>query len=91
MSESTTVPVLVQSASRDPVEALNSLLRNGGLAVHCHWIPTVQDVEEAFAQHSPELLVSFSPTLAELAALSVMRDRLAAAAVSGGEPQPWSM
>ena len=53
MSETTTVPVLVQSASRDPVEALNSLLRNSGLAVHCHWVPTVQDVAEAFAAAQP--------------------------------------
>jgi multidomain signaling protein FimX len=78
LSESTTVPVLVQSASRDPVEALNSLLRNSGLAVQCHWIPTVRDVTDAFAQLEPELLVAVAPTSAELADLAVIRDHLAA-------------
>ncbi len=78
MSEPTTVAVLVQSASRDPVEALNSLLRNSGLAVHCHWVPSVQDVAEAFAQHSPELLVTVTPSAAELMDLVATRDQLAA-------------
>ena len=78
MSETTTVPVLVQSASRDPVEELNSLLRNSGLAVQCHWIPTLRDVADAFAQHEPELLVAVTPTGAELAALAGTRDQLAA-------------
>jgi multidomain signaling protein FimX len=78
LSETTTVAVLVQSASRDPVEALNSLLRNGGLAVHCQWIPTVRDVAAAFSQHDPELLVTVTPTAPELADLVATRDQLAA-------------
>ncbi|HEV7431918.1 MAG TPA: hypothetical protein VGN77_02665, partial [Steroidobacteraceae bacterium] len=78
MSEPTTVPVLVQSASRDPVEALNSLMRNGGLAVHCHWIPTVRDVATAFTLHEPELLVTVAPSAAELADLAATRDQLGA-------------
>jgi PAS domain S-box-containing protein len=77
LSETTTVAVLVQSASRDPVEALNSLLRNSGLAVHCHWIPTVRDLAEAFSQHDPELLVAVAPAAAELADLAATRDQLA--------------
>jgi len=78
LSEPTSVAVLVQSASRDPVEALNSLLRNSGLAVHCHWIPEVPDVADALARHAPELLVAVAPTAAELAELAGTRDRLAA-------------
>ncbi len=78
MSEPTTVAVLVQSASRDPVEALNSLLRNSGLAVHCHWVPSVRDVAEAFEQHNPELLVTVAPSAAELSDLVGTRDQLAA-------------
>jgi PAS domain S-box-containing protein len=75
--ESTAVAVLVHSASRDPVEALNSLLRNSGLAVHCHWIPSVEDIAVALAQHDPELLVAIAPSTAELAEVSATRDRLA--------------
>ena len=78
MSEPTAVPVLVQSASRDPVEALNSLLRNGGLAVHCHWVAQVRDVADAFSQHNPQLLVTVTPTTPELANLSATRDQQAA-------------
>ena len=77
MSEPTTVAVLVQCASRDPVEALNSMLRNSGLAAHCHWMPTAQELPEGFAQHDPELLLSFAPTGAELEQLAATRDQLA--------------
>ena len=75
MSESTTVAVLVQSASRDPVEALNSVLRNSGLAAHCHWIPTLADLAEGLTRHDPELLLTVSPTAAELADLAAIRDQ----------------
>ncbi len=78
MSEPTTVAVLVQSASRDPVEALNSMLRNSGLAARCYWIPALADLAEGFAQYDPELLLTVSPSAAELAALAVTRDQAAA-------------
>ena len=79
MSDSNAVPVLVQSASRDPVETLNSLLRNSGLAVHCTWIPAVQDIADALEQLNPELLVSFGPTVQELVEMASVRDSIAAA------------
>lgn len=79
MSDSSAVPVLVQSASRDPVETLNSLLRNSGLAVHCTWIPAVQDIADALEQLNPELLVSFGPTVQELVEMASVRDSIAAA------------
>ncbi len=78
MREPNTVAVLVHSASRDPVEALNSLLRNSGLAVHCHWIPTLREVADAFPQLDPELLVAVTPSAAELSELTATRDQLAA-------------
>lgn len=77
MSEPAAVAVLVHSASRDPVEVLNSLLRNGGLAVHCHWTPTLEDLPTALSQYDPELLVTITPGAAELAELAATRDRLA--------------
>jgi len=76
LSEPTTIPVLVQSASRDPVEALNSLLRNGGLAVQCHWIAKVADIGEAITRQLPDLLLSVAPSSTELAELAAIRDRL---------------
>ncbi len=77
LSEPTTVAVLVQSASRDPAEALNSLLRNSGLAAHCHWIPFLDDLPDGFAQHEPELLIAVSPSAAELQEIAATRDKAA--------------
>ena len=78
MSDTTAVPVLVQSVSRDPVETLNSLLRNSGLAAHCTWIPAVQDVPDALEQLTPELVVVFAPTAEQLAEIAAARDQMAA-------------
>ena len=77
MSDTIAVPVLVQSVSRDPVEMLNSLLRNGGLAVHCTWIPAVQDVPDALEQLNPELLVVFAPSARDLIEIASLRDQFA--------------
>jgi diguanylate cyclase (GGDEF)-like protein/PAS domain S-box-containing protein len=79
LSDTTAVPVLVQSVSRDPVETLNSLLRNSGLAVHCTWIPAVQDVPDALEQLNPELLISFAPSPQDLIEIASVRDQVAAA------------
>jgi multidomain signaling protein FimX len=76
LSDTTAVPVLVQSLSRDPVETLNSLLRNSGLAVHCTWIPAVEDVPDALEQLNPELLVAFGPTPQQLAEVASARDQM---------------
>jgi len=77
LGDSTAVPVLVQSVSRDPVETLNSLLRNSGLAAHCTWIPGLQDVPDALEQLNPEMVVVFAPALEQLAGLAAVRDRMA--------------
>ena len=77
MGDTTAVPVLVQSVSRDPVETLNSLLRNSGLAAHCTWIPDIQDVPDALEQLNPELVVVFAPAAEHLAAMAEVRDRMA--------------
>ncbi len=78
MGDTTAVPVLVQSVSRDSVETLNSLLRNAGLAAHCTWIPAVQDVPDALEQLNPELVVVFAPSAEQLAAIAAVRDQMAA-------------
>ena len=79
MSDTTAVPVLVHSATRDPVEALNSLLRNAGLAVHCTWIPAIPELGDAFEQLNPDLVLSCVPTAADLKAITTIRDRVAPA------------
>ena len=57
LSDTTAVPLIVHSATRDAVEALNSLLRRTGVAAHCTWIPAAQDIPDALEQLNPELLI----------------------------------
>jgi diguanylate cyclase (GGDEF)-like protein len=57
LNDSTAVPLIVHSATRDAVEALNSLLRRTGVAAHCTWIPSAQDIPDALEQINPELLI----------------------------------
>ena len=78
MSENAAVPLVVASPSRDPVEALNSLLRRNGIPAHCTWIPGLQDLPEALEQLNPELLVCVTRDGAELPAVVEIRDRVAA-------------
>ena len=77
MHDSNAVPVLVHSASRDSVEALNHLLRNNGMAAHCTWIPSSEDIADALEQLNPELLVSFDTPLEEVAEIAQVRDHIA--------------
>ena len=77
MSEPTAVAVLVHSTSRDPVEELNSLLRNSGVAAHCSWLPTIREVLDTLGQLNPELLVTVAPAAGEIAELAALRDQLA--------------
>ncbi len=57
MSDIAAVPLVVVSSSRDPVEALNSLLRRKGVPAHCTWIPAVQDLPDALEQLNPRTAV----------------------------------
>ena len=79
MTEKDAVPLLVYSQHRDPVESLNSLLRNAGLAAHCTWIPALQDLPEALEQLNPELVLVIAPQATDLAEVVAIRDRLATA------------
>ncbi|HEY1874773.1 MAG TPA: EAL domain-containing protein [Steroidobacteraceae bacterium] len=77
MSEPNAVPLIVLSARRDPVEAVNSLLRRAGQPAHCTWIPSLRDLGEALEQLNPELLVHVTTTREELEAVMRVRDQLA--------------
>jgi multidomain signaling protein FimX len=78
LAEQNAVPLIVLSPARDPVEALNSILRRAGHAVHCTWIPALRDLPDALPQINPELLlvVAGSPE-DELKSVIEVRDQVA--------------
>jgi multidomain signaling protein FimX len=77
VNEPSPVPLIVLSAARDPVEAINSILRRAGHPVHCTWLPALRDLGDALPQLNPELLIQVAGTPAELAPVIGMRDQLA--------------
>jgi multidomain signaling protein FimX len=77
LSEPNAVPLIVLSATRDPVEAINSILRRAGHPVHCTWIPALRDLGDALPQINPELLIQVGGTPAELGPVIGVRDQLA--------------
>ncbi len=70
--------MIVLSATRDPVEVINGVLRRAGHAAHCTWIPSLRDLGDAITQLNPELILQFEPTGEELVAAVAVRDQLAA-------------
>ncbi|MFI4913647.1 MAG: EAL domain-containing protein [Steroidobacterales bacterium] len=57
---------------------MNSLLRRSGLAVHCTWIPSIQDIPDALEQLNPELLLCCPASTEELSQVASVRDQVAA-------------
>lgn len=57
MSSQAAVPLIILSPTREPVEAVNGILRRAGQPVHCTWIPALPDLADALVQINPELLV----------------------------------
>ena len=85
--EHNAVPLIVLSAARDPVEAINGMLRRAGEPAHCTWIPALRDLGDALTQINPELLVHVMGDEQELEAVIAIRDQLAAdRADPGGRP-----
>ena len=76
MSVSTAVPLIVVSSSRDPVEALNSLLRKQGVAAHCTWIPEIADLPDALAQLNPQMLLLNTQDGSNLPQVTQIRERI---------------
>jgi diguanylate cyclase (GGDEF)-like protein/PAS domain S-box-containing protein len=77
LSEQTAVPLIVLSATRDPVEVINGALRKAGHAAHCTWIPALRDLGDALTQLNPELILHFEPSDEELVAAVGVRNQLA--------------
>jgi diguanylate cyclase (GGDEF)-like protein/PAS domain S-box-containing protein len=71
------VPLVVVSSLRDPVEALNSLLRRHGIPAHCTWIPAVADLPDALTQINPHMLLLVTQDGSELAHVATVHARTA--------------
>jgi diguanylate cyclase (GGDEF)-like protein len=50
------VPLIVLTPAQDDVELINKTLRDAGHPVRCHWVKRVEELEQALASTSPELL-----------------------------------
>ncbi len=81
MTDSAAVPLIIASASRDTVEAVNALLRRRGIAAHCTWIAAVRDLPEAIEAHAPQLLLCVVGEPIEVADVATVAN-----AVGGGVP-----
>ena len=77
MNEPNAVPLIVLSPARDPVEAINRLLRRAGQPAHCTWIPSLRDLGDALTQINPELLVHVGTDASELEAVIGVCNQLA--------------
>ena len=76
MTEQNAVPLIVLSPSRDPVEAINSILRRAGLPAHCTWIPELRDLSDALTQINPELLIHVAGGGIDLKSTAAVRDQI---------------
>ena len=77
MTEQNAVPLVVMSSARDPVEAINSILRRAGHPVHCTWIASLRDLSDGLTKVKPELLVQVTGANDELQAVVSIRDQIA--------------
>ena len=77
MTEQNAVPLIVLSPARDPVEAINSILRRAGHPVHCTWIPALGDLADALSQINPELLIGVPGPGDDLKSIIAVRDQVA--------------
>ncbi|MEZ5458640.1 MAG: EAL domain-containing protein [Steroidobacteraceae bacterium] len=76
MSAHPAVPLIILSPNREPVEAVNGILRRAGQPAHCTWIPALPDLADALVQINPELLVVMGAGGLEDAALAArVRDQ----------------
>ncbi|MFO1407055.1 MAG: EAL domain-containing protein [Steroidobacteraceae bacterium] len=56
MPENGAIPVLVLSRQQDPVEIVNSTLRNAGHPVHCAWVRDLTALGDALSAATPQLV-----------------------------------
>lgn len=54
--ETGAIPLVVLSRQQDPVEIINSTLRNAGHPVHCSWVREVAGLGDALTHAAPQLI-----------------------------------
>ncbi len=77
VSSQVAVPLIILSSTREPVEAVNGILRRAGQPAHCTWIPALPDLADALVQINPELLVVIGSAAEEAAPAARIRDQTA--------------
>jgi multidomain signaling protein FimX len=75
LAEQAAIPIIVLTRHQDNVEVVNSTLRKGGFAVHCHWIRELNDLGELMRQVHAQMLIAFvGPDINDIAkVMSVSR------------------
>jgi len=71
------IPLLVLSRQQDPVEIINSTLRNAGQPVHCTWTRDIAGLGESLAQAAPQLIFLCVADTDEARTALEVRDRYA--------------
>jgi multidomain signaling protein FimX len=56
LADNGAIPLLVLARQQDPVEVINSTLRNAGQPVHCVWARDIPALGESLAQSAPQLI-----------------------------------
>lgn len=74
--EDTAVPLLVVSPGRDLVEAINGLLRRGGMAAHCTWVPGLHELAASLEEKRPQLLLFVDRGEESVGAVAHLRDQV---------------
>jgi EAL domain-containing protein (putative c-di-GMP-specific phosphodiesterase class I)/GGDEF domain-containing protein/PAS domain-containing protein len=77
LGETGAIPVVVLSRQQDPVEIINSTLRNAGHPVHCTWVRGVPALGDALTHAEPQLVFLCVADAEELVAAMDARQRFA--------------
>jgi diguanylate cyclase (GGDEF)-like protein len=77
LAETGAIPVVVLSRQQDPVEIINSTLRNAGHPVHCSWVRDLSSLCDALGQSSPQLIFVCTSDAEETTAALEARQRFA--------------
>lgn len=77
MAEPGAIPLVVLSRQQDPVETINSTLRNAGHAVRCQWVRDLPSLGEVLGETAPQLVFLCVEDGEETAAALEVRRRYA--------------
>lgn len=77
MNTQNAVPLIVLSASAEPVETINAILRRAGQPAHCTWIPALPDLGDALVQINPEIIIVVSDVADTIEKAGEIRDLVA--------------